>query len=62
MVTTSLLLLSCTLTFQFPYDGPIAPRLRPETRAAVAAPPVADLRVDVPLALIPVHVTTELGA
>ncbi len=61
MVTTSLLLLSCSLAFQFPYDGPIAPRLRPDTRAA-AKPPVADLRVDVPLALIPVHVTTELGA
>jgi Ca-activated chloride channel family protein len=55
MVATSTLLL-CTLAFQFPNDGPIAPRLRPETR------PVADLRVDVPLALIPVHVTTELGA
>ena len=55
MVATSTLLL-CTLAFQFPYDGPIAPRLRPETR------PVADLRVDVPLALIPVHVTTALGA
>jgi Ca-activated chloride channel family protein len=56
MVATSTLLLSLTLAFQFPYDGPIAPRLRPETM------PVADLRVDVPLALIPVHVTTELGA
>jgi Ca-activated chloride channel family protein len=56
MVATSTLLLAFTLAFQFPYDGPIAPRLRPETM------PVADLRVDVPLALIPVHVTTELGA
>ena len=56
MVATSTLLLSFTLAFQFPYDGPIAPRLRPESR------PVADLRVDVPLALIPVHVTTDLGA
>src|ERR1700683_2915152 len=55
MVAISTVLL-CTLAFQFPYDGPIAPRLRPETM------PVADLRVDVPLALIPVHVTTELGA
>jgi Ca-activated chloride channel family protein len=56
MVATSTFFLSCTLAFQFPYDGPIAPRLRPETA------PVADLRVDVPLALIPVHVTTEFGA
>ncbi len=55
MVAISTVLL-CTLAFQFPFDGPIAPRLRPETM------PVADLRVDVPLALIPVHVTTELGA
>ena len=47
MVAISTLL--CTLAFQFPYDGPIAPRLRPETV------PVADLRVDVPLALIPVQ-------
>jgi VWFA-related protein len=56
MVATSTFLLTCTLAFQFQYDGPIAPRLRPE------AMPVADLRVDVPLALIPVHVTTELGS
>ena len=54
MVATSLFLL--TIAFQFPSDGPIVPRLRPD------APPVADLRVDVPLALIPVHVTTGLGA
>jgi VWFA-related protein len=60
MVATSTLLLSCALAFQFPYDGPIAPRLRPDSKAV--SPPVADLRVDVPLALIPVHVTTELGA
>lgn len=56
MVATSTFLLTCTLAFQFGNDGPIAPRLRPETM------PVVDLRVDVPLALIPVHVTTELGA
>jgi Ca-activated chloride channel homolog len=56
MVATATFLLSCTLAFQFPSDGPIPPRLRPE------AAPVADLRVDVPLALIPVHVTTEFGA
>ena len=54
MVATSLLLLS--LAFQAPYDGPITPRIRPE------APRAADLRVDVPLVLIPVHVTTSLGA
>ncbi len=54
MVATSLLLVS--LAFQGQYDGPISPRIRPE------APPAADLRVDVPLVLIPVHVTTPLGA
>lgn len=57
MVATSLALLACTLAFQFPNDGPITPRVR----AGVAAPPAADLKVDVPLALIPVHVTTQLG-
>src|SRR5271166_3717417 len=34
----------------------IEPRFRPESI------PVVDLRVDVPLVLIPVHVTTPLGA
>ncbi len=52
MVATSVLLLS--LAFQL--DGPITPRIRPETT------PAADLRVDVPLVLIPVHVTTPVGA
>jgi Ca-activated chloride channel homolog len=52
MVATSVLLLA--LAFQ--NDGPITPRLRPESL------PAADLRVDVPLVLIPVHVTTPRGA
>jgi Ca-activated chloride channel homolog len=55
MVATSLLLF--TLTFQFPIDGPMAPRVH----SNVTPPPAADLKVDVPLALIPVHVTTEVG-
>jgi Ca-activated chloride channel family protein len=45
-------------------DGPIvsiAPRVRPEPVANYAAYPHADLRIDVPLILIPVHVTTQLG-
>lgn len=45
------------------YDGPITPRLSQRINARVAAEalPRADLRVDVPLVLIPVHVTTPLG-
>ena len=45
-------------------DGPlvsISPHARAETGAAFAAFPHPDLRVDVPLILIPVHVTTPLG-
>ena len=53
MVATSVLLFA--LAFQ--NDGPITPRIR----SAEAAPAV-DLRVDVPLVLIPVHVTTAIGA
>jgi Ca-activated chloride channel family protein len=45
------------------YDGPITPRLNPRmnARISVESLPPADLRVDVPLVLIPVHVTTPLG-
>ena len=47
------------------YDGPITPRPNPRlgvtARLAPEAIPPADLRVDVPLVLIPVHVTTPLG-
>lgn len=45
------------------YDGPITPRVNPRVNARVAPEPMppADLRVDVPLVLIPVHVTTPLG-
>jgi Ca-activated chloride channel family protein len=48
-------------------DGPITPRLNPRLHPGVNARlapepiPAADLRVDVPLVLIPVHVTTPLG-
>ena len=38
------------------------PRTRPRPVAASAGEPRADLRVDVPLVMIPVHVTTPLGA
>jgi len=46
-------------------DGPtvsIVPRARPTPDVAFSALPKADLRVDVPLILIPVHVTTPLGS
>jgi Ca-activated chloride channel family protein len=52
------LLLSCSLGLA-QYDGPITPRIN--ARVAREAMPAADLRVDVPLVLIPVHVTTPLG-
>jgi Ca-activated chloride channel family protein len=48
-------------------DGPITPRLNPRLHPGVNARmasepiPAADLRVDVPLVLVPVHVTTPLG-
>lgn len=60
MLATSALIFACSLLFQS--DGPITPRVRSVAAAATAPLPRADLRVDVPLALIPVHVTTELGA
>ncbi len=67
MVATSLLILTCTFSFQST-DGPITPRVHREAKpvamaaSAPAPDPVPDLRVDVPLALIPVHVTTGLGS
>jgi len=60
-----LLLKFCVLTAAFAQDGPlisIVPRLRTEPVANyTAAYPRADLRVDVPLIQIPVHVTTPAG-
>jgi len=62
MVATSirfscLLTLASTLGFAFQSGGPIVPRLL--TKDAL---PAVDLRIDVPLVQIPVHVTTPLGA
>jgi Ca-activated chloride channel family protein len=48
-----------SLALAFQIDGPISPRARETMRETM---PVADLRVDVPLVLIPVHVTTPLGS
>src|SRR5438874_9241877 len=56
MLSTSLLLWSIGLAFQAPVS--IEPRLRP---AAAPEHLRADLHVDVPLVLIPVHVTNMLG-
>ncbi|HLH40371.1 MAG TPA: VWA domain-containing protein [Bryobacteraceae bacterium] len=56
MVATSVLLVFCA----FQSAGPIEPRI--ELTAKAEALPRADLSVDVPLVLIPVHVTTPLGA
>lgn len=57
--------LSCSFCLAF-QDGPIVPRIVQRARhATITKPetrPVADLRIDVPLVLIPVHVTTPLGA
>ncbi|HJU29448.1 MAG TPA: VWA domain-containing protein, partial [Candidatus Binataceae bacterium] len=57
MVATSVLLF--VLAFQ--NAGPIEPRVRLASASAESMPR-PDLRVDVPLVLIPVHVTTPLGA
>jgi|SRR5579872_463442 len=62
MVVTSirsalLFTLASTCTFAFQSGGPITPRLLRKD----VLPPV-DLRVDVPLVQIPVHVTTPMGA
>jgi len=57
MVATSVLF----LVFAFQNAGPIEPRGHLTASAKVEATPAVDLRVDVPLVLIPVHVTTSLG-
>jgi VWFA-related protein len=54
----------CSIATASAQNGPlvsITPRVRTEPVANYAAYPHADLRVDVPLILIPVHVTTPLG-
>jgi Ca-activated chloride channel homolog len=51
------------LAFAFQHEGPLVSAV-PRTKLVPASPearPVADLRVDVPLVQIPVHVTTALG-
>jgi Ca-activated chloride channel family protein len=58
MVATSVLF----FVFAFQTAGPIVPRVSLSTTAKAEAIPRADLSVDVPLVLIPVHVTTPLGA
>jgi VWFA-related protein len=59
-----LLVQFCSIATASAQNGPlvsITPRVRTEPIANYAAYPHADLRVDVPLILIPVHVTTSLG-
>ena len=59
-----LLVQFCSIATASAQNGPlvsITPRVRTEPVANYAAYPHADLRVDVPLILIPVHVTTSLG-
>ena len=58
------LLQFCSIAAALAQDGQlvsIVPRIRPAAAAEYAASPRADLRIDVPLVLIPVHVTTPLG-
>lgn len=54
--------LACCLAALVCSGQPLAPRLRHVVAAEAASLPRADLRVDVPLVQIPVHVTTHLGA
>ena len=59
-----LLVQFCSIATASAQNGPlvsISPRVRTEPVANYAVYPHADLRVDVPLILIPVHVTTPLG-
>ncbi|MGH9665821.1 MAG: VWA domain-containing protein [Bryobacteraceae bacterium] len=53
-------LLLCPAARAFQQNGPLLPVL-PRVRNAGAGLPPADLRVDVPLVLIPVHVTNAFG-
>jgi Ca-activated chloride channel homolog len=52
---------ACCSSFAFQYDGPLIKDGPIVSRMRTDALPPADLRVDVPLVLIPVHVTTPLG-
>ncbi|HLJ16679.1 MAG TPA: VWA domain-containing protein [Bryobacteraceae bacterium] len=55
----------CTVSFGFQEDGPLissVPRVRNVRTADLASRLPADLRVDVPLVLIPAHVTNSRGA
>jgi Ca-activated chloride channel family protein len=64
LVVIVLLVQLCCFVNASAQNGPmvsIVPRVRSEPVASYAAYPHADLRVDVPLILIPVHVTTPLG-
>src|SRR5260370_42309095 len=56
-----ILLLFCSPITAFEESVTIEPRAKPRV-AADSATPRADLRVDVPLVLIPVNVTSPLGA
>ncbi|MGD1098605.1 MAG: VWA domain-containing protein, partial [Bryobacteraceae bacterium] len=54
----------CSVAFAFQHDGPLV-SAAPRTNLVPTSPenrPIADLRVDVHLVEIPVHVTTPLGA
>lgn len=66
MVATSIrgfLVFSLAGSLAHAFQGPIVPRLAAHSETArPESVPRADLRVDVPLVLIPVHVTTPLGA
>src|SRR5271154_6308648 len=64
LVLILLLVQFCCISTALAQNGPmvsIGPGVRSEPVANYAAYPHADLRVDVPLILIPVHVTTPLG-
>jgi Ca-activated chloride channel family protein len=52
----------CSPALAFEREVAIVPRAKPKAAADIANSPRADLRVDVPLVLIPVNVTTPLGS
>src|ERR1700686_854253 len=55
-------LVFCSAAFALEREVEIVPRAKSKAAADAASGPRADLRGDVPLVLIPVNVTTPLGA
>ena len=62
LVLFSTPLVFCSVASAFEQEVAIVPRAKPKAAVDAANNPHADMRVDVPLVLIPVNVTTPLGS